>query len=243
MTAPFDGAEVWLVDLGAAAGALEAVEAAAPRLSAEDERRLARVSDTGPRRERRAAHIALRVLVERAFGPGWRRIPYAISKTGKPGLSGRAGDFSLSHTPGRALIAIAQNGVLGVDVERMRTLRASGERSQRIERAGIAVAGGRPLPEAPDMRFLQAWVRIEAAAKAEGCGVGPLLTRLGVGGAPLASEASTPSAPLAIYDLALGPGLVSALALPHGAPVPEVRTFPLDRAAIESLASKSDCRI
>jgi 4'-phosphopantetheinyl transferase len=235
VTAPFDGAEVWLVDLGMAADALEAVEAAEPRLSEEDEGRLARISDAGSRRERHAAHIALRVLVERAFGPRWRRVPYAVSQTGKPGLAGSSGDFSLSHTPGLALIAVAQQGVLGVDVERLRVLRASGERSQRIERAGIALAGGNPLPEAPDMRFLQAWVRIEAAAKAEGCGVGPLLTRLGVGGAPLASEASMPPMPLAIYDLALGSGLVSALALPQGTPLPEVRPFPLDRAGIESL--------
>jgi 4'-phosphopantetheinyl transferase len=233
--------ELWLVDLAAAADALAAVEAATPRLSPGDEAKIARISDAATRRERHTAHVALRVLVERAFGPAWRRVPYEISATGKPSLAGAGGAFSLSHVPGLALIGLARAGTIGVDLEKLRPLRLSDERRARIERAALDVAGGAPLPEAPERRALQAWVRIEAAAKADGCGVGPLLTRLGVARAGRGPDEPAPMTPLAVYDLAPGEGLVAAAALSAGANAPAPRAFPADGAGIERLANKLDC--
>jgi 4'-phosphopantetheinyl transferase len=106
----------------------------------------------------------------------------------------------------------------------------------RIERAARELAPRALLPLDPDRRLLQAWVRIEAAAKAEGTGVGPLLTRLGVGGT--SREANPPSVPASIevHDLALADGLFGAVALAAGASLPAVRAFPRDGDTIERLA-------
>jgi len=228
--------ELWLVDLARAADALAAVEAATPRLSAEDELKIARVADSATRRERRAAHVALRVLLERAFGPAWRRVPYAVSATGKPSLARAEGAFSLSHVSGLALIGLARGGAIGVDVERLRPLRLSDERRARIERAALELGGDAALPAPPERRTLQAWVRIEAAAKADGAGVGPLLERLGVGRAGLRRDEPAAGAPLEVHDLALGEALFGAVALSAGTQVAPSRSFPLDRDVIEKLA-------
>jgi 4'-phosphopantetheinyl transferase len=233
--------ELWLVDLATAADALAAIEVATPRLSAGDETKITRISDAATRRERHAAHVALRILVERAFGPTWRGVPYAVSAAGKPSLAGAEGAFSLSHVPGLALIGLVRRGTIGVDVERLRPLRLSDERRERIERAALDLAGGAPLPDAPQRRSLQAWVRIEAAAKADGCGVGPLLTRLGV--ARSAPPVDGPAAPMpfAVYDIGLGEGLAAAVALSAASPAPAPRAFPGDGAGIERLLNRLDC--
>lgn len=236
-----DDIELWLVDLAAAAHALAAMEKETPRLSPEDESKLARITGDDARSERRAAHIALRILVERAFGAAWRRLPYAVSATGKPSLAGDAGGFSLSHVPGLALIGLARAGAIGVDVERLRALRMSDDRRLRIEQAAIAVADGAPLPDAPELRPLQAWARIEAVAKADGCGVGPLLTRLGVARTPAGQDATTAAEAFTVYDLAPGEGLAAAVAVPRGTPAPRLAGFPTGRDGIERLVNKLDC--
>src|SRR5256885_5042262 len=62
--------ELWLVDLEAAAPALEALEREVPRLSADDRDRAGRLADAHERRNRLAAYTALRVLLERVGGAG-----------------------------------------------------------------------------------------------------------------------------------------------------------------------------
>jgi 4'-phosphopantetheinyl transferase len=233
--------ELWLVDLATAADALAAVEVATPRLSPGDETKIARISDASTRRERHAAHVALRILVERAFGPAWRGVPYAVSAAGKPSLAGTEGAFSLSHVPGLALIGLARRGAIGVDVERLRPLRLSDERRERIERAALDLAHGAPLPDAPQRRSLQAWVRIEAAAKADGCGVGPLLTRLGVARSARSGDGPAAPMPFAVHDIGLGEGLAAAVALSAGSEAPAPRVFPGDGAGIERLLNRLDC--
>ena len=132
------------------------------------------MSSVPARRERCTAHIALRVLIERAFGPEWRRVPYHISPEGKPSLPDAAGGFSLSHIPGWALIALAATGPVGVDLERRRPISLSPVRREQLEWAAAALVPQRALPVDAEARFLQAWVRLEAVAKAGGMGLGRL---------------------------------------------------------------------
>jgi hypothetical protein len=61
--------ELWLVDLGKAAAALMATEAATPRLSEDILRRLDEMGDDEARRERRLTHIALRILSKEDLAP------------------------------------------------------------------------------------------------------------------------------------------------------------------------------
>lgn len=215
--------ELWCVDLGAAGPALHTLEERTPRLSPADLARAADLADPTVRAEWVATHIALRLLIERAAGTQWRGATLTRSERGKPHLDGAPLAFSISHAPGLALIGLAPRGSIGVDIERARRVRVGEPRRARIEEAGAALSTG-PLPAEGNARFLQAWVRLEALAKADGCGIGRLLTRLGILGISAESRAGQASAgalaaallsgeaPPSIRDLQLGDGVYAAVA-------------------------------
>lgn len=225
--------ELWCVDLRVTAPALLVMEQATPRLSDEERHRADALSDAATRDEWLAAHIALRLLIERACGDTWRKIPFARQERGKPVLAGAPIAFSLSHAPGIALIGLTTAMAIGVDVERPRTVRIDAARRQRIRDAGQG-ASQAPLPETDDAAFLQAWVRLEAFAKAEGCGVGRLLTRLGIMGQgsrslPAPGEMSARAAALVaesgvgpVHDLQLGEAVFAAVACAESPAAPWV---------------------
>lgn len=241
--APFAAPEIWLVDLKTALHALEEIEHATPRLSPADEERLTRAPSDAHRRERRGAHIALRLLLERAIGLEARAVPYAIAETGKLSLPlAGAPHFSLAHTGGLALIALSPEHEIGVDIERPRPIRMMSERRAAIERAAIDLAAGEPLPDEPEARFLTAWTRLEAIAKADGLGVGAHLSVV-LGRRPKATASPEPrpsyrarnAGPPTARDLALGRGRFGAVALPRSLPTPPVRDLPQTRSGLEGL--------
>ena len=215
--------EVWCVDLGAAGPVLHALEKRTPRLSPADRARASDFSEKTASAEWMATHIALRLLIERAAGAQWRGATFARCERGKPRLDGTSLAFSISHAPGLALIGLAPRGSIGVDIERTRRVRVGEARRTRIEEAGAALSDA-PLPTEGNARFLQAWVRLEALAKADGCGIGRLLTRLGILGVSDALRARQASAgnmaaallagdtPPSIRDLQLGDGVYAAVA-------------------------------
>ena len=150
--------EVYVVNLDMAALALEAIETATPRLAPDqmvrfEHGRQARGFDDA--RRWRAAHIALRLALERSIGPALRGVPYEIEPGGRPCIS-RAmrlpsvPHFSLAHAGSVALIGISPTGPLGVDIEVPRPLTVSVERRQRIVRAAEQLAAHAPLPSEPD---------------------------------------------------------------------------------------------
>ena len=227
--------EFWLVDFSETGIALEAAEATTPRLSDDTLLRIAAMSDQTARRERRLSHIALAILLERCLGPDFRRAPYVRNPTGKPALEGSEIPFSLAHTSGVALIAIGGVGPLGVDIERMRPISMTKARREPIEAAAIALAGGAPLADTDDdARFLSAWVRVEAAAKAEGHGVGPLLDRLRPGALPFDVLASSDDH-IAVHDAPVGPGLFAAIALGKEAHPPPLSRLPASSTELLAL--------
>ena len=225
--------ELWLVDLERASLSLEALEADTPRLSEADRQRFAAMQDADASRERRAAHIALRVLLERMCGPGVRQVPFARNAAGKPSLPTGYASFSLAHTRGIALVALADDGAVGVDIERARRVRMPARRRGPIEDAAVAWAGGAALNgTTADARFLNAWVRLEARAKALGTGVGPILEELRPGRVETSPSQLGPVA----HDLAVGEDLFAAVALDPGRQPPELRRLPLSADAIAALA-------
>lgn len=220
------GCELWLADLAASADALAEMEARTPRLGPAELARAAAFSDAAVRREWLAAHIALRLLLERVAGPQVRGVDYALAPGGKPSLPALDLGFSLSHARGRALIGIHRSASIGVDVERPRHVRVDAQRWALIEAAAVALAGA-ALPGEGEARFLQAWVRLEAFAKADGCGVGRLLTRLGILGgrrraieeavAALQDEAGSDA--IVVRDIAAGAETFAAVAAPAAGPL------------------------
>jgi 4'-phosphopantetheinyl transferase len=237
-----EAVELWLVDLDRAAAALLALEAISPRLSGDDLERLSKVTDATLREGRRVAHIALRILLERTFGEAVRERPLSRSPQGRPSLPGTSGDFSLSHTRNSALIGLSRDGPIGVDLEETREVLISQDRRLRIQEAGRALNPSVPLLEEPSGRLLQCWVRLEAVAKAEGAGIGEVLTRLGVTRSHARGSGEEPVSPpsqLAVHDLAAGPGRYGAAAMSAGRPCPPLSHFPVDVAAIEALVRNS----
>lgn len=231
--------ELWYVDLEKACAALEALETETPRLSDADNVRFAAMTDSGARRERRLAHIALRILLERKCGPHVRRAQFAVSASGKPALASDKTGFSLAHTRASALIALAADGPLGVDLERARKVRMPDARRAPIERAAVALAAGAPLVGTDaDARFLNAWVRIEAVAKAEGTGVGPILERLRPNRAQAAPAPSAVGSGVVAHDIAVADGLFAAVALAPGFAPPALRRLPDTTPAIAALLSR-----
>lgn len=175
--------ELWFVDIAAAAPALHAFEARHRLLNDAEHQRAAALRDDAMRNEWLAAHIALRVVIGSVGGPDLARQSFAVTEHGKPFLAQSRYTFSLSHAPGVALIGLSTASAIGVDIERHREVRIGEYRRASIIAAARHLSSD-ALPEDTAARFLQAWVRIEALAKADGCGVGRMLTRLGVRGRP-----------------------------------------------------------
>ena len=207
--------EIWSVDLVASVPALTARDAAMQVLPDEDRQRFARIADPLQRAERLAAHVALRLLIERARGPRARALPFARLASGKPVLDGHDLDFSLSHIDGFALIALAHGGTatIGIDVERLRPVAIEAARRHAIECAAEHAADA-PLPAlGSEHRFQQAWTRLEALAKARGVGMARVLAEIGVVGAAWRDGATREAA-----FAATGPAIQAEVAEVGGAP-------------------------
>lgn len=224
------------VDLARAARLLDHTEQTTPRLSEADQQRVAaRQAQTGGDTLWRTARIALRIVLERWAGPSLRQRSFITEAGGRPRLADGLPAFSHAHSGGAALIAVAPQDPIGVDLEALRPLRMSDDRRMRVEQAGQRLAPGVPLSGDETQRCLQAWVRLEAVAKASGSGIGATLTDAGVVG-PREGRASAPApqtAPLVVRDLLLAEGYfaaVAALTLPKDVSIVD---FPCEAAALK----------
>lgn len=231
--------ECWFVDLQASAEALRDIERATPRLSDWDRKNAAAFADAAAGTEWLLAHVALRILLERMVGQRWRGVPLERAAHSKPRLADAPVAFSLSHVAGLALIAVGPHEPIGVDLERTRAVHMRPDRRARIEAAAAELDVDTALPDAGDARFLQGWVRLEAAAKAQGCGIGRLLTRLGltreseITMEAVAARAHSLTEAIRVRDLAVGKRLFAAVATSPQVPVPSVRRMP---ATVRGLA-------
>lgn len=239
MTRLPSGPELWLVDLALCERAIEAAEAKVRRLSDEDLARIAGFQSAEQRRVRRLSYIALRLLIERSFGPRWRTVPFQRGRNGKPGFDDLDGDFSLAHTDGLALIGLTPRGRIGVDLETRRDPRLPAERQLRMERAAEGLAPARPLPAEQPARFLSAWARLEALGKADGRGVGFVLGALGAWGRkPEAEPAETGdlAASYRVADVPARPDLFMAVAISAAEELPRsLHILPPEPALLEKL--------
>lgn len=196
---------VWLVDLVAAKtllGASPFREALTlPDAMAE------RLASGAPRD---IAHIVLRIILTACVGRSAAFRPFLHAPGGKPALdlapSTSRIEFSLAHCDSAAIVALSREGPVGVDLEAPRSVRISDHRRAMLIDAASSLAPDQPLPDGPDeARFLQAWVRLEALAKATGEGLGALLGRLEDRTVPIAAT-RIEGALVRTRDLRLPPG-------------------------------------
>jgi 4'-phosphopantetheinyl transferase len=169
-------AQVWSVALDlfhTDAKRLEAV------LCAEERRRAARYRRDQDRIRFIAARATLRCLLAAHLGAEPRALAFAYGANGKPALiptlldigpGGRLA-FNLSHSGDLAVIALAHDREVGVDVERLRPLSSAQRIAERLWSSGEAAALGTLDEDERLTAFFATWTRKEAVVKALGEGI------------------------------------------------------------------------
>ena len=127
---------------------------------------------------------------------------------------------------------MAAHDPIGIDIEALRPLRVSTERRRRIEIAAARLAPDAPLPGDETLRFLQAWVRLEASAKATGAGIGQTLTNARVIGSQDDAPAYSIGTGIAVRDIAVPLGFLAAVATAAPSPNITLMSFPADAASL-----------
>jgi 4'-phosphopantetheinyl transferase len=181
-------------------------ERAEPELPADERERAAGMRSDRIRRRWVAARRALRLVLGGYLDEDPARIALQLGSRGKPELAAPSLPlrFNLSHSGDLALVAVALDREVGVDVEAIKQRRGLAELARRALSADEAAAVRAAPAEAQLGVFHDAWVRHEAIAKCLGVGLG----------APL------PAAPVTVSALDTGPGYAAAIAVAGEAPAP-----------------------
>ncbi|GAB4009836.1 4'-phosphopantetheinyl transferase family protein [Nocardioides ultimimeridianus] len=144
------------------------------------------------RRPYEIAHAAARRIVGAALGVApesvrWGRhaCPRCGEPHGRPRVEGADLEFSLSHTPGLVLVALADAPV-GIDAERCPEPEGLTGLVGVLHPDEAAEVAAAETPEEAAQRFTRAWTRTEAYLKGLGVGLGrdPQIDYLGSGEVP-----------------------------------------------------------
>lgn len=204
-------------------------------LTSDERSRSARFRSRSDHHHYIVAHGVLRDLLGRYLQVPPGCIRYRYNAFGKPDLAHEFGGrirFNLSHAGGLALIAIAAESDVGVDLEFVET-RAD---YQTIARSFFSAAEADPLGAlAVDRRaeaFLGCWTKKEACLKACGAGLAIPLDRVVVPVDPARDPVDVhvraydlvPATRWSVYTLRPAPGYVGALAIEGGC-TPRLREY------------------
>jgi 4'-phosphopantetheinyl transferase len=227
-----DSAEVVLVDLAATSDLLEAAERDVARLSADDCARVEKlVHDPEQQCTWRAQRIATRIVLERFAGSAFRKRDFEIEDYGRPALGAGAPYFNVSRTGRVALLAVSKAAPIGIDIEQVRSLSMAEDRRRRVLAAAARLNSDLPPSQSlDDASVLEAWVCLEAVAKARGIGIGPLLTEEGGVGGP--RDGSVSKSEFEIRRLDMPRGYVAAVAAKSLPPELPVLPFPDNAEAL-----------
>lgn len=159
--------DVWRIDLATA----NDLEACFSMLDADEQARADRFRFSKHRRRFILAHAAVRGILAARLGVPPCALNFCRSAHGKPYLeSADAPVFSLSHSHEMALLAVAAEGELGIDIEWCRDL-AHAEMAQRFFAADEAAALAALPPDRQREGFFACWTCKEAYIKAKGLGL------------------------------------------------------------------------
>jgi 4'-phosphopantetheinyl transferase len=210
------------------------VHAALSELLAEDERARARRFVVG---SARARFVASRGALRLLLGAYARLAPDAltirVAEGGKPFLDGATWlRFNLAHSDGLALVAVARDVEVGVDVERRRVVSGLAELAARYFAPEEARALAVLPPDAQADMFLRCWTSKEAVLKVLGGGLALGLDSVRLTVAPaepprLLDVAGVPEAAAGwgLHALTPASDYLGALAVP--APACRLRCFTL----------------
>jgi 4'-phosphopantetheinyl transferase len=185
-----DEVHVWRVALDAEPEPLRAL------LSRDERERAERFHRDVHRRRFVAAHAALRLILGAYLDLAPDALAFALGEHGKPSLrqpldpDGARLEFNLSHSGDLALVAVARDHPVGVDVERwseVEHLELAERFFSRTERDALRALAS--VAEQLDAGFFAAWTRKEAYLKATGHGISRGLHHFDVTLAPDAAAA------------------------------------------------------
>lgn len=170
---------VWRVELDCAKTGLAVLAAS---LSAAEEERAARFQSLRLRERWTAAHGALRYILAKYVRTEPSSLLFTVGPNGKPELCPPVQDisFSLTHTYGLALVAVAAGERIGIDAEIVR----SGIEVESLSRRFFTAAEADEILALPCgsrlAAFFTCWTRKEAILKALGSGLSEPLDRFQV---------------------------------------------------------------
>ncbi|HEX5507501.1 MAG TPA: 4'-phosphopantetheinyl transferase superfamily protein [Pseudolabrys sp.] len=140
-------------------------------LCEEESRRAARFRAELDRRRYIARRAGLRILLSRYLSVPARKLSFRTNGFGKPFLRESDLRFSVSHSAGTALVAIARERELGCDIEFRDPAFPSEKIAQAFFSASEVCALRRVDPSFQIEAFFNCWTRKEAYIKARGFGL------------------------------------------------------------------------
>lgn len=173
---PFAPLDLWYVDLDVAADALRSFR---HWLSDDELGRAERFHSHLHRARYIVGRASLRYVLAERLGCSPADIQFSYGTNGKPMLEDRRDvQFNLAHSGGDAVIAVANDAPVGVDIELLQPI-ADVESLARlvfsdVERRELGLAPN------PALAFLNAWTRKEAYVKALGLGLAAPLREITV---------------------------------------------------------------
>ena len=161
-----------------------------PLPTAEETAPAARFSTPTLRRRYLRAHAALRAILGSVTSTP---LEFALHENGKPYLASAPGiHFNLAHSREMALVAVAREVEVGVDIERVRPLTEYAAIARRYFPEGYTEPTG-------VRQFFRHWTRFEALLKAHGAG--------------LYGAGATPPGVWSVAEIDAGPRFTAALAV------------------------------
>lgn len=210
---------VWFADLTGFAGRRDAMRAllSADEIERADRFLMERLTDRFILRRG-----LLRVLLGRLTGQDPAGLRFDYGSHGKPELAGGPA-FNLADSEDALAIAVAAEGVVGVDIERLRPMESAEGIADRFFHAAERAALQALPADRHDEGFLLAWTRKEAFIKAAGVGLSMPLDRFAVSVTPddppamlaidegLRADVGT-AAEWSLFDRRILPGTIAAVA-------------------------------
>lgn len=144
-----------------------------------------------------------------------RVCPHCGADHGRPRVDGAGWDYSVSHTAKWLVVAVAHQGLVGVDLEDVTTARPVDDLAQHVLTPAEHERFGQTPPGDRTAWFLRAWTRKEAVIKLTGHGLRAQLDQLDVSGSVAATTAPPPgwpSGPIHLLDVPAGEHQRAALA-------------------------------
>lgn len=182
-----------------------------------------------------ACRTLLRVTLGRYLDLAPQSLKFTLGPWGKPGLRGCPLRFSVSHSGGAALLAVARHREVGVDIEEASRALSPEELAPQVLSSREQAWLWEQAPERHEAAFLTLWTAKEAYVKATGQGLSFPLTRLtlllNMGTDQFEASQIAPLCPVYVCRLDTGPDHLAALAL-EGARA-DVRYFDAQSRASE----------